>query len=557
MEKTSSRNIIKKNQEQIISIISTEPANDDIEETILKANYVSTQEKQINVFEALKRYPKEIFWSCLFSLGLVMAGYDAQIISSLYGLNAFNEYFGSKDKDGVKTLSAAWQTALGMGTPIGQILIIFFAYPLEKFGRKRTYGVTVLGCICLVFMQFFASNILVLCAGEILAGILWGGCVLIGPTYASEVSHTSIRGILEAVNNLAFVIGQFIGNGVMDAMSSRNDIYSFKIPFAVQWIWPVIICSFLFFAPESPYWLVRQGKLDEAKIALKKLSSRDENETFINDRLALIQETNELERQLEESTSYRDLFRGTNGHRTEICCMVYCIQIFSGIPLCMNYSTYFFEQAGLNESEAFPLSLGSTAIGFVFTCSSWFLMSYVGRRTLFTSGLIATTILLFLIGFLDIAPTYETNSGIRWAQASFVLIWSAFWQATLGPVMYVFIGEIPSTKLKGKTIAFATAMQSITALVFTIVMPYMLNPDEGNLRGKAGFVFGGMSLICIGWCYFRLPETKGRTFDEIDVMFHRKIRARDFSEYKVLNYSEKTPDDFSKDQINDIETKHV
>lgn len=354
------------------------------------------------------------------------------------------------------------------------------------------------------------------------------------PTYTSEITHNSLRGILEVVNNLGFLTGQFVANGVMDAVSTRTDEFAYKIPFAVQWIWPVIILSLIKFAPESPYWLVRHGKLDEARVTLKKLSTKKEADDSIEQRLTFIRQTDSLEQEMEHSSSYMDIFRGSNNRRTEICTMVYCIQIFSGIPLCMNYSTYFFEQAGLASSQAFKLSLGSTAIGFSFTCLSGVILNWVGRRTIFNSGLYIVTVLLLLIGFLDIIPSYDSNSGIRWAQASLVLIWSAVWQASLGPIMYVFIGEVSSTKLRSRTIAFATAMQSVTALVFTIIMPYILNPTALNIRGKAGFIFGGVSFICSIWCFFRLPETKDRTFDEIDLMFHKNIPARKFSSYEVL-----------------------
>ena len=156
--------------------------------------------------------------------------------------------------------------------------------------------------------------------------------------------------------------------------------------------------------------------------------------------------------------------------------------------------------------------------------------------------MVCSTLLLFVIGFLDIAPNYDTNANVRWAQAVIVLIWSAIWQMSLGPIVFVLIGEVPSTRLRGKTIAFATAMQSVTALVFTIIMPYMLNPTAANLRGKAGFLFAGLSLICCVWSYFRLPETRNRTFDEIDIMFHKKIPARKFASFQIGAHNEMSTD---------------
>ncbi|ODV95704.1 hypothetical protein PACTADRAFT_76140 [Pachysolen tannophilus NRRL Y-2460] len=494
----------------ITAVEITENVEDDIDEIILKTKDIAEEEKQVSVFEAVKRYPKEILWSCIFSLGVVMAGYDAQIISSFYALPSFQKHYGIPDGDDSYYITAAWQTALGMGSPIGQIIgTLFCAWPLEWFGRKKTYAAVNAGCIALVFMQFFAPSIQVLCAGEILAGLLWGFCVLIGPTFASEITHTSLRGILEVVNNLAFVIGQFIANGLAAGMQSRTDSYAYKIPFAIQWIWPSIILCTIYFAPESPYWLVRQKKFEEAKESLRKISSKNEKESQIEDRLKLIIETDALEQQIDRTTSHKDVWKGINLKRTEICSMVYCIQIFSGNPLCGGYSTYFFETAGLSSSNSFNLALGSTAI-------------------------VACTIILFVVAFLDCSPAYDTNSGIRWAQASLFLVWAAVYQGTIGPMTFVIIGEVPSTKLRGKTIAVATALQSVCALVFTVIMPYILEPTEGDLRGKSGFIFGGLSLLSIVWCFYRLPETKGRTFDEIDVMFHRQVPPRKFKNYDLL-----------------------
>ncbi len=65
-------------------------------------------------------------------------------------------------------------------------------------------------------------------------------------------------------------------------------------------------------------------------------------------------------------------------------------------------------------------------------------------------------------------------------------------------------------------------------------MPYMLNSDQANWRGKAGYLFGGVSAACFAWCWSRLPETRGRTFEEIDVLFERKVPALEFGSYDLL-----------------------
>ena len=75
-------------------------------------------------------------------------------------------------------------------------------------------------------------------------------------------------------------------------------------------------------------------------------------------------------------------------------------------------------------------------------------------------------------------------------------------------------------------------MQALIGIVMTVAIPYMINPDQANLRGKLGFFFGGLAALCFVWSYFRVPETKGRTYEELDIMFERGVRTRQFKDYK-------------------------
>lgn len=125
----------------------------------------------------------------------------------------------------------------------------------------------------LVFIQFFAPSLPVLLVGELLSGLVLGTYIVIAPTYASEVCPTPLRGVLTSYINLCFVIGQFIANGVTAGTQSRDDKWAYKIPFAIQWTWPAIIYCFIWWAPESPYYLVRKGKIEAAEEALQRLAS--------------------------------------------------------------------------------------------------------------------------------------------------------------------------------------------------------------------------------------------------------------------------------------------
>lgn len=489
------------------------------------------EERQLGVIEALKTYPKAMFWSMFFSIAVIMCGFDAQIITSFFAMSAFAKKYGSPYQ-GEYQISAPWQSALSMGNPIGQIVgALACSYPAERWGRKRVLIVCNVIIIGFVFIMFFAPNLGTLCAGEILAGQLWGVFVTLAPTYASEVAPVALRGILEGFINLAFVIGQFVSQGVVAGFQSRTDEWAYRIPFAIQWVWPVILLIGLPFAPESPWWLVRKGRSEDAKKSLQRLAWVDG--PSLDKTLMVIEQTDLLERELESTGTYRDIFKGANLRRTEICALVYMIQVLCGNPL-MGYYSYFFKQAGLADDESFNMAVGNTAIGFTATCLSFIMLSYAGRRRIYNTGLSIMTVILFIIAILDCVPGYEEKKGLSWAQASLLDVWTFFYQGTVGPLTFVIISEISSTKLRSRTIAFATAAQSCCTIVTTVCVPYMFNPENANMRGKIGFFFGPLSLICFVWCFFRLPETQHRTFEEIDIMFERRVRTRDFKNYDAF-----------------------
>lgn len=313
--------------------------------------HITTVEHELGFWAAVKQYPTAVFWALFFCIAVIMAGFDAQIITSFYALPAFQQRFGY-EFEGSYIVSAPWQIGLGMGNPIGQIVgALASGWPLEKFGRKKTLAICCIWSICFVFVQFFATSIGMLCAGEVLGGLSYGFYVVIAPVYASEVCPLALRGVLTACVNLAFVIGQFIAQGCAAGVETRLDEWAYKIPFAIQWVWPFVLLAGLPFAPESPYWLVRQNRKEDARAALTKLSS-SKHSPDVDQVLVMIEQTNLLEQELESTTTYMDCFKGVNLKRTEISIMVYLIQVIGGNPL-IGYANFFFEQAGLDSSDAF------------------------------------------------------------------------------------------------------------------------------------------------------------------------------------------------------------
>jgi SP family general alpha glucoside:H+ symporter-like MFS transporter len=192
----------------------------------------------------------------------------------------------------------------------------------------------------------------------------------------------------------------------------------------------------------------------------------------------------------------------------------------------MGYSTYFYEQAGLATANAFTMSMAQFALGAIGTISSWFLMRLYGRRTLYLAGEILMSIILLIIGFLGIIS--HSNLNAQWAVGSMLLIYTFTYDATVGPVCYSLVAELSSTRLRAKTIVLARNLYNIAGIVTNVITPRMLNPSAWNWGAKAGFFWAASCFICFIWTFFRLPEPKGRTYGELDILFERRISARKF-----------------------------
>lgn len=221
----------------------------------------TAHEHSLTFFEAVKLYPTAVAWSVFFSLGIVMTAFDPQLLGQLIATPKFQRDFGYRfiKPNGTAEwiISAPWQTGLLMGSPIGQVVGAFFAsYPMEWFGRKRTFGVCVIFTAAFIFIQFFARSLSTLVAGEILGGLVLGTYAVIAPAYASEVCPIALRGVLTSYVNLCFVMGQLIANGIIAGTSQLNTHWAYSGPFAAQWFWVVVILIGLPFAPESKSYYV-------------------------------------------------------------------------------------------------------------------------------------------------------------------------------------------------------------------------------------------------------------------------------------------------------------
>ncbi|KAN0086099.1 General substrate transporter [Tylopilus felleus] len=509
-------------------------------------------EHALTPLQAMRIYWRALFWCLFMCIGALLWGYDSQVGGGLLSVSQFRTDFGYVTSDGETILPASWQSAFNSVSSIGGMFGgLSLGWISDRLGRRGAVAFACFVSIVGVLIQFLTPKHVngMLLVGKLINGFALGMYVSCAGGYCAEVSPLALRGITTAAVNLWIDLGQFLSNGVIRGTGNRTNVYAYKLPFALQWIFPVILLIGLPFAPESPWWLVRKGRYEDAEKVLIHLGGPTINAKIQRQQ---IQETIELEDSYAATSTYVDCFRGENFKRTVVAMMVFVLQQGAGVVFVLGFSTYFFELAGFATSNAFNLGVGVTAIGVVGNLLTFYTVNRFGRRFIFNWGMVACTVILLLIGFTWIGNTHR---GAKWAVSAFVsplpiadgakhltrwphfqtIIYNFVYQTSIGPLGYVIFAEVSSAKLRSKTVGLGIWMNSLCGMLANIIIPYLVNPDEANLGGYVGFIFGGLAFLGTIWAYFFIPETRGRTVDELDLLYEKRVPARHFAAYKLYD----------------------
>ncbi|POS85593.1 hypothetical protein EPUL_002818 [Erysiphe pulchra] len=489
-------------------------------------------ERNLSTINAIRSFAPGLFWTVMVCMCTVMEGYDTILIPNFFAFPTFAEKYGTFNAATKNyQLPAEWQMSLGLSSAVSAILGIFLnGYLVPMYGHKKVLLgslVFLSGAITVVFM---APNIGILCLGELLCGFPWGIIATIAPAYSSEILPLSLRGYLTTGTELSFIIGQLLAAGTLSGLLKVSSSWSFRGAFALQWVWPVFLFPILLFMPESPWHLVRTGKLPEAKETLARLQVKDAK-ISVDETLATIIRTNALEEQVACNATYGDCFRGTELRRTKIACVTFAGQMLSGLAFASN-ATYFFQQIGLETSKSYQINLGASFISVCSLLFGWFgLLPYFGRRKIYMCGMGSMTAILFLIGFLSFAGFIKSVAII---QASLTLLWVFVYHSSVGQLSWAIPAEIGSTRLRQKTVCIGRISFYLANIFSKIVEPYFMNPTKLNLKGYVGFFWGSIALLTTVWTFYRLPETKDRTFEDLDILFAREVPTREFASYTIV-----------------------
>ncbi|KAF1933966.1 putative maltose permease [Didymella exigua CBS 183.55] len=486
-------------------------------------------EHAMSLRDAIRLYPKSVLYCVVLSMAIIMEGYQVGLVPSLFAQLAFQRKYGRARPDGSHQLDNRYQSALTAAVQVGSIFGYWLSGILiERIGYKRTMQGSLLSITSFIFIIFFAPSIIILVVGEGLLGIPWGIIQTLTTTYAAEVSPVALRAYVTSYVNLCWVIGGFISTGVLRGTVSRADQWAYRIPFALQWIWPIPIIIGVSFAPESPWWLVRRNRVEDARRALLSLTSSKNIGYDVDAVLAMIRHTISQEEQVDRGARYRDCLRGIGLRRTEITCVAGAVPFLAGTGFA-GQAIYFLSVAGLSSDAAYNLGLGQNALGFIGVLTSWALMSRFGRRTLYLWGLSTTCIILLLVGVLGSVPSGD-NKGPTWATGALLMTYTFVYNACLGPVAYAVVGETPSSRHRNKTVAIARIFLNLFNFGGSWLNPAIINPTAWGLGGKGGYIWFGVAFATLVWTFYRLPEMKGRTYGELDDLFQRKIPTRQFAD---------------------------
>lgn len=489
-----------------------------------------------SITQAIRKHPKAVFWAFAVALTVIMEGYDSILLGNFFAYPTFVEKYGTYHANVQGDIArkyqvpARWQSGLGMAAGVGGFFGAFLnGYLVDKFGKKHVLLASLAALAGFVFIVFFAENLTTLLIGEIFCGFPWGIFATLSPAYASEVMPLSLRVYLTSYTQLCFAFGQLIAAGVVAGMVHVPGPWSYHGPFAIQWFWPAVLIPILFFAPDSPWDLVRHNRLDDARKALARLHTATAEE--IEAMLALIIHTDNQERELRTvDTTYKQCFSGIDARRTEVACMSFIGQVTLGVCI-LGSTSYFFQQVGLTTTQVYSLNLGANGLGVMSMFLFWiFLLPRVGRRTIYIAAGVVIFVLLMLVGILE---THSGSSSVGMGQACLMLIFTFVFQGTIAPLGWAIPAEIGSTRLRQKTVVLARNAYYITSTIGGVLNSYMLNPTAWNLRGYMTFFWAGTAFLQLIWAWFRLPESKGRSYEEMTLLFAKKVPARKFAQYQV------------------------
>ncbi|TQE08836.1 hypothetical protein C1H46_005554 [Malus baccata] len=487
-------------------------------------NTVSSQpQKTIEDFDPPQKPKRNKYaFACaiLASMTSILLGYDIGVMSgaAIY------------IKDDLKISDVEVEVLLG-------ILNLYSLIGSAAAGRTsdwvgRRYTIVLAGAIFFVgaLLMGFATNYAFLMFGRFVAGIGVGYALMIAPVYTAEVSPASSRGFLTSFPEVFINAGILLGYVSNYAFSKLPKHLGWRLMLGVGAIPSIFLAVGVLAMPESPRWLVMQGRLGDATRVLDKTSDSKEESML---RLADIKEAAGIPEhctddvvQVPKRSQGQDVWKELLLHPTPavrhilICVVgIHFFQQASGIDAVVLYSPRIFKKAGITNSD--KILLCTVAVGFVktvFILVATFFVDKVGRRPLLLASVAGMILSLTGLG-LGLTIIDQNHERILWAIVlclTMVLLYVAFFSIGMGPITWVYSSEIFPLKLRAQGCSIGVATNRVVSGVLSMTF---ISLYKAITIGGAFFLYA--AIASVAWVFFftMLPETHGRTLEDMEVLF--------------------------------------
>lgn len=462
---------------------------------------------------------RAIFVGMFVAFGGILFGYDTGTISGVMAMDYVKKTF-TKTGEFTSSETSLITSILSAGTFCGALLAPLAS---DTIGRKAGLLVSCAVFTVGVILQTAATTQTLLIVGRVVAGAGVGILSSIVPLYQSEAAPKWIRGAVVSCYQWAITIGLLLASCVNQGTKGRNDSGSYRIPFAIQFLWVLILAIGMSILPDTPRFYVKQGKLEKAASALAKLRGLPKDDKYVQDELEEIVSFYEYEKSF-GSTSILDCFKPANHQlkRITIGIVIQGLQQLTGINFIFYFGVQFFQNSGID--EPFITQLIMNIVNVVMTLPGIALVEIAGRRNLLLWGAIGMSLSELLVAIIGTAAPNSpaANKTLIAFSCTFVASFAATW----GPLAWVVVGEIFPLRVRGKSVAICAASNWLFNFVIAFVTPYLVGEDKADLKMKVFFIWGCCTFLCIIFVYFFVYETKGLTLEEIDELFDTVPNAR-------------------------------
>lgn len=453
--------------------------------------------------------PYLIFVCLVSAIGGFLFGFDTAVISGTIGF--------VKTQFVLDALQEGWFVASAL---LGCIIGVAFAGILaDRLGRKLTlfisavlFAVSALGCA-------IAPEQVSLIIYRLIGGLGVGVASMVAPLYIAEISIPQYRGRMVTLYQFAITIGilaAYYSNALLLSLSQTfSDPGSFLHWVVVSEVWrgmfgvevipAILFFILLFFIPQSPRWLTAKGFPEKAKEILARVT----NETVAASEVADIQAT-----LAQETGSIRQLFQPGLRRALFLGVSIAVLSQLTGINVIIYYGPRIFAEAGFKVSDSLDSQVIIGVMNVLSTILALWKIDQYGRKPLLLTGVIGMMLSLALIGFF-----FYANSQSNALLVVCILLYVTFFAFSFGCVTWTLLSEIYPTHIRGRAMSIATL--SLWCGTFTVgqIFPWLLETFGGS---GAFFLFVFMCIPAILIAWKLLPETKGKTLEEIERFWLRK-----------------------------------